>query len=54
MNRPVRTRMQGGVGAGGEKTPGYPILMDLLESFVFVQDLVFSIRRPVSWALREW
>ena len=24
-NRPVRTRMQGGVGAGGGNTPGYPI-----------------------------
>jgi hypothetical protein len=27
MNRPLRTRMQGGVvGAGGEKPPGYPIM----------------------------
>jgi hypothetical protein len=25
MNRPVLTRMPGGVGAGGEKTPGSPI-----------------------------
>ena len=24
-NRPVRTRMQGGVGAGGGNTPGYPM-----------------------------
>jgi hypothetical protein len=26
VNRPVRTRTRGGVGAGGIKPPGYPIV----------------------------
>ena len=30
MNRPVRSRMQGGVGAGGEKPPATRFMYQLL------------------------
>jgi len=29
VNRPVRTRMQGGCGGWGRKTPGYPIICQM-------------------------
>ena len=33
VNRPVRTRMRGGVGAGGRKTPGYSIGSFIIVNF---------------------